>query len=98
MQGKVTVRNEAAETYNGKLRLWLFKLADNGYYFVDAKVQYTAKAGNVITGIESVQARQVAGVKYYNVAGVESDRPFKGVNIVVTRYSDGSMSTTKIVK
>ena len=73
-------------------------VADNGYYFVDAKVQYTAKAGNVITGIESVQARQVAGVKYYNVAGVESDRPFKGVNIVVTRYSDGSMSTTKIVK
>ena len=33
MQGKVTVRNEAAETYNGKLRLWLFKLADNGYYY-----------------------------------------------------------------
>ena len=73
-------------------------VADNGYYFVDAKVQYTAKAGNVITGIESVQARDVVGVKYYNVAGIESDRPFKGVNIVVTRYSDGSMSTTKIVK
>ena len=55
---------------------------------------------NIITGINivGVNSAQVAGVKYYNVAGVESDRPFQGVNIVVTRYNDGSMTTTKLVK
>ena len=75
------------------------KSVDNNskFYVAEYTVPYTI-TGGISTGIESVQARQVAGVKYYNVAGVESDRPFKGVNIVVTRYSDGSMSTTKIVK
>lgn len=55
---------------------------------------------NIITGINivGVNSAQVTGVKYYNVAGVESDRPFQGVNIVVTRYNDGSMTTTKLVK
>lgn len=37
-------------------------------------------------------------VDYYNVAGVRSATPFKGVNIVVTQYSDGSRTTKKIVK
>lgn len=75
------------------------KSVDNNskFYIAEYTVPFTI-TGGIATGIESVQARQVAGVKYYNVAGVESDRPFKGVNIVVTRYSDGSMSTTKIVK
>ena len=35
---------------------------------------------------------------YYNAQGVASNKPFSGVNIVVTRYSDGSTKTTKIVK
>ena len=52
-----------------------------------------------ITSVRAIEAdKEVAGVKYYNVAGVESDRPFQGVNIVVTRYNDGSMTTTKLVK
>ena len=42
--------------------------------------------------------RNVVGVKYVNAAGVVSDRPFKGVNIVVTEYSDGSRTTVKMIK
>ena len=42
--------------------------------------------------------RNVVGVKYVNAAGVVSDRPFKGVNIVVTEYSDGSRTTVKVIK
>ena len=42
-------------------------------------------------------AKEVKGVKYYNAMGVESDVPFKGVNIVVTTYSDGTRTTTKIL-
>ena len=35
---------------------------------------------------------------YYNVQGMSSDRPFEGVNIVVTRYSDGATVVSKVVK
>ena len=45
-----------------------------------------------------VALRQVVDVRYYNVMGMQSDRPFEGINIVVTRYSDGSTSTVKIVR
>lgn len=35
---------------------------------------------------------------YYNVQGMSSDRPFEGVNLVVTRYSDGATVVSKVVK
>ena len=38
------------------------------------------------------------GVTYVNTLGMTSSQPFDGVNIVVTRYSDGSTSTTKILR
>ena len=51
------------------------------------------------TGVENINAdKQVAGVRYINVAGQESDTPFNGVNIVVTTYTDGTTSTVKVVK
>ena len=51
------------------------------------------------TGVESMNAgKTVAGVKYYNVAGQASDKAFKGVNIVVTTYTDGTTRTVKVVK
>lgn len=42
--------------------------------------------------------KQVVSHTYYNVAGVASTKPFDGINIVVTRYSDGSQSSSKVVK
>ncbi len=42
--------------------------------------------------------KQVSSVRYYNLAGVESSEPFKGVNIKVTTYSDGSRKSKKIIK
>ena len=41
--------------------------------------------------------RQVVGVTYVNPMGMTSDRPFEGVNIIVTRYSDGSCRTSKVL-
>ena len=41
---------------------------------------------------------EVVGTTYINVQGIKSDQPFEGVNIVVTRYSDGSTKITKIVR
>ena len=55
--------------------------------------------GNVTTVKEvSTATRTVVGVRYYNLLGVESERPFEGINIVVTSYSDGSRSSRKILR
>ncbi len=70
--------------------------SDRLYYVVEKQV--TIPLDDIVTGIDNVTSKAVAGVKYYNVAGVESDRPFQGVNIEVTRYTDGSKSTRKILK
>ena len=35
---------------------------------------------------------------FYNIQGMQSNKPFDGVNIVVTTYSDGSVTTTKVVR
>ena len=48
--------------------------------------------------VEKNAPKTVVGVSYYNLMGVESKKPFDGVNIVVTRYSDGSTSTTKVLR
>ncbi len=56
---------------------------------------------NIVTAIHGIYTdgyREVVGVEYVNAVGVVSDRPFQGVNIVVTRYSDGSHTVKKIVK
>ncbi len=51
---------------------------------------------NAITTIAG--DKQAVSVRYYNLAGVESAEPFKGVNIKVTTYSDGSRTTEKVIK
>ncbi len=49
--------------------------------------------------VEDVNAaKAVSSVKYYNAAGVAADNAFEGVNIVVTKYVDGSQSVVKVVK
>lgn len=45
-----------------------------------------------------VALKRIESVRYYNVMGMASDTPFEGVNIVVTRYSDGSYSTMKVIR
>ena len=45
-----------------------------------------------------VNGKTVKSVKYVNVAGMVSDVPFQGVNIVVTEYTDGSRTTTKMLR
>lgn len=47
---------------------------------------------------ELVVNGEVVGKTYINTLGQQSDKPFEGVNIVITRYSDGTVTTTKVVK
>lgn len=51
------------------------------------------------TGVSAIQTnKRVAKVQYYNPSGMVSTVPLNGVNIAVTTYSDGSTSTTKVVR
>ena len=64
------------------------------------KVSHTiVRDEHIATGVEDVNAEKtVAGVIYYNLLGAASDRPFEGVNVVVTTYTDGTKSSKKILK
>ena len=69
---------------------------DRLYYVVEK--QEIVPLNQIITGIDNVASKNVAGIKYYNMIGVESDVPFQGANIEVTTYTDGSRTTRKIMK
>lgn len=49
------------------------------------------------TGVENIASRAIKNVRYYNVAGLESATPFKGINIVVTEMNDGTKRTEKLM-
>lgn len=54
---------------------------------------------SVLTNIDTTDVtKQVASQTYYNIAGMASDKPFQGVNIVVTRFTDGTEIKSKEVK
>ncbi len=52
-----------------------------------------------VTGVADVAAsKQVAGIDYYNMQGQRSTSALEGVNVVVTRYTDGTTRVAKVVK
>lgn len=54
---------------------------------------------NGSTGVNEMAAgKTVARVDYFNLAGQQIDCPESGVSIVVTTYTDGTSSTSKIIK
>ena len=54
---------------------------------------------NSTSGVnEQVAGKTVARVDYYNLAGQQIDRPEAGVTLVVTTYTDGTRTTTKVIK
>lgn len=99
---------EKAETFDGVVTVEIYlvngdvtsvnELSNSNYYIT--KVSHTiVQDPDISTGVEDVDAEKtVAGVTYYNLLGVSSDRPFEGVNVVVTTYTDGTKSSKKIVK
>ena len=99
---------EKAETFDGVVTVEIYlvngdvtsvnELSNSNYYIT--KVSHTiVQDPDISTGVEDVDAEKtVAGVTYYNLLGVSSDRPFEGVNVVVTTYTDGTKSSKKILK
>lgn len=56
------------------------------------------KGEDIITGVTTVAgSKQSVAVTYVNTVGQVANRPWQGVNVVITRYADGTTRTTKAV-
>ena len=56
-------------------------------------------SGDITTSVGEINVvSTVVDQIFFNPQGMQSDKPFSGVNIVITRYSDGSTTTTKVVR
>ena len=75
---------------------------DTGDYGMNTSAYFCMdkfQVNDTATAIKNVNtSKEVASVKYVNLAGIESATPFNGVNIVVKTYTDGTHSTSKMMK
>lgn len=59
---------------------------------------------NLLINVDLTAVEEISGTKtldsvvYYNLAGQQSNQPFDGVNIAVSTYSDGTRTTSKVIK
>ena len=93
----LTVRADAALPDMSHVTLTDVVLADvNGvaWYAGDCSAMVNNASGiNELNGF----CKQVASVRYYNVAGQEMTRP-EGMTIQVTTYTDGTRTATRLIK
>lgn len=83
---------EQGATYTYKLKTIYVNGKESGW-----TAQKTVQlGGSGITDVNNI--KDVKAVKYINMLGIESDKPFSGVNIVVTTFSDGTSQARKEVK
>ena len=89
----VRVYYQSADEENGHM---LRGNRDGGYGFGEGH----GSGNGIPTGVNELFGfgKQVVDVQYVNALGMQSREPFDGLNIVVTRYNDGSITTTKVVK
>ena len=69
------------------------------YFIAEAKKRVFFDE-SIITAIDDVNVddAEVADVTYYNVLGMPSKRPYTGMNIVETRYTNGMVKTAKVIR
>lgn len=59
---------------------------------------FTINANNPTVLNEMTTGKTISSVNYFNLAGQQMTEPASGVTIIVTTYSDGSRSTSKVVR
>ena len=75
----------------------LYNLVNTRLY--DSRFYDANKIMEQLSAITTVAGdKQVKSVRYYNLIGVESAQPVKGVNIKVTTYTDGTTKSEKIMR
>ncbi len=67
--------------------------SENLYYVVETT------GSDTYTSIDEYEtSKTIVDVTYVNPLGMTSSEPFDGVNIIVTRYDDGTTTTVKVLK
>ena len=64
------------------------------YYVVEKKMDWN----DVATSVAEINGNSIVSKTYVNAQGIKSDKPFSGLNIVITRFADGTTQTTKVVR
>ncbi len=64
------------------------------------KAVVVPEADQIVTAINDIDqcSAPVASVRYVSATGLVGTEPFDGINIVVTTYTDGTVTTTKQTK
>ncbi len=65
------------------------------YYVIDYNLPYTFEPMTPTAVTQVINAKQIVSVTYVSATGATSSKPFSGLNIVVTRFDDGSTATSK---
>ena len=77
----------------------LLASANGKDYFIAQDIITVTFNGGTPTGIDAIDSdNMVESVTYYNAMGHPSSSPHAGINIVETRYSNGTRKIEKIVK
>lgn len=81
------------------VRFYYVKVGQNAsekpmYYVVEQLIDWN----NNETAVNELSDNRIISKTYYNSLGVASQTPFNGLNIVITRYNDGTTKSTKIVR
>lgn len=78
---------------SGLLTIALLDAAGEEITSIEGDYVITSQA----TGIDTVGNKAIEAVRYHNVAGMSSHKPFSGLNIVVTTHADGTTTAAKAV-
>ncbi len=89
------VNNDVNKSY----KTLMSELASDKGYVYKVSHWFAPNYDATVTAVSQVEAaRTVSSVTYYNLAGMSSATPFEGVNVAVTRYTDGSITACKVIK
>lgn len=102
VNGTMTVNNLVAVTSSAAgapaLKAEPMYIALYGYEARNEIEATEGGTGGIVTGINDITSKDVQSVRFVNVAGQMSDKPFEGMNIMVTTYTDGTITTAKVIK
>lgn len=92
-----TIDNATAAIGEQAMLLYIYNVNDSKQTAI-ANVVIEGKVQQVATGISDASAAEPTAVEYYNLQGVRTAAPGKGVYIMVEKYADGKQSVRKATR
>lgn len=90
------ISNEKFEMSSPMLRE---SFVDSRFVIAQDILDINVSRNTIVTGVDDVnESKQVESVSYYDITGRRSNHAFDGINVVVTKYTDGTVSSRKLIK